>query len=398
MSHTSLPRRSLSPNQLTTWLESRWVAPSYSGWLLGGLAIFFFAAATNTMAGWLYVISGVMLALLAIAAALPNRTLRGIQISRQPMAPVHAGEAIAVALSITNSTAAPKGGVQVSDRLPIVIAPPQSLVIEAIAPGETRHWRYYPTTQRRGIYHWRTVETRTGNPLGLFWCRRRHEIPATAVVYPALLPLNRCPLLDDLGQTSHVQMPSHTHAQQATEGVTRTLRPYRWGDSTRLIHWRTSARYGELRVRELEVITGGQEIIIALDTDAPWVAEQFEQAVVATASLYDYALRHQLQAAVWTAIAGFQQGRMAVFNQLATIGFGESGPHDRPTDQPIIWLTATAASLSALPTGSRWLLWPGERSAMAPASSQDTVGITIQSDQPLQPQLQSWNPVNPAVR
>jgi len=353
------------------------------------------------MAGWLYVISGVMLALLAIATALPRRTLRGLHLTRQPIAPVHAGEAIAVELAITNSTTAAKSWIQVSDRLPIVIAPPQSMVIEAIAPGETRRWRYYPPTQRRGIYHWRTVDVRTGTPLGLCWCRRSHEMPATAVVYPTLLPLSRCPLLDDLGQTTHLELPSHTHAQQATEGITRTLRPYRWGDSTRLIHWRTSARYGELRVREMEVITGGQEIIIALDTETNWEPEHFEQAVSATASLYDYALRHQLQVSVWTAVTGHQQGRMTVFNQLASVSFGEPGSHDRPTAQPIIWLTAAAGSLPSLASGSRWLLWPGEGN-VAPFSSaaaplQDTAGILMRPAEPLQPQLQSWSPAGSAL-
>jgi uncharacterized protein (DUF58 family) len=56
--------------------------------------------------------------------------------------------------------------------------------------------------------------------------------------------------------------------KQATEGITRSLRPYRWGDPTRLIHWRTSARYGELRVRELEKVTTDQEVLIGLDTMA----------------------------------------------------------------------------------------------------------------------------------
>jgi hypothetical protein len=44
--------------------------------------------------------------------------------------------------------------------------------------------------------------------------------------------------------------------KNATEGITRALRPYRWGDPIRLVHWRTSARFGDLRIRELEVTLG----------------------------------------------------------------------------------------------------------------------------------------------
>lgn len=54
-------------NRITTWLENHWVNPAYGGWLIGGLALFFFGAATNTMAGWLYVISGIMIAIMAAA-------------------------------------------------------------------------------------------------------------------------------------------------------------------------------------------------------------------------------------------------------------------------------------------------------------------------------------------
>jgi uncharacterized protein (DUF58 family) len=56
----------------------------------------------------------------------------------------------------------------------------------------------------------------------------------------------------------------------------RSLRPYRISAPTRVIHWRTSAPYGELRVPELEIITGGQEVITALDSAANWQEEQFE--------------------------------------------------------------------------------------------------------------------------
>nr|MDJ0556239.1 DUF58 domain-containing protein [Microcoleaceae cyanobacterium MO_207.B10] len=61
--------------QLSNWLETHWVTPAYAGGLLGIFSIFFFGAATNTMAGWLYVISGMSFALLGMGAVLPRRSL-----------------------------------------------------------------------------------------------------------------------------------------------------------------------------------------------------------------------------------------------------------------------------------------------------------------------------------
>ncbi len=69
----------------TRWLETHWVNPAYIGWILGALALFFFMAATNTLSGWLYVMSGVIFALLAIASTLSTRNLKGIAVTRRPI-------------------------------------------------------------------------------------------------------------------------------------------------------------------------------------------------------------------------------------------------------------------------------------------------------------------------
>ena len=91
-------------DRFADWLETRWVTPAYSGWVLGGLTLFFLGAATNSMAGWLYVISGVSLALLVIAAILPVRSLRGIRVVRASIQPVSAGEPLAIEVSLKNQT------------------------------------------------------------------------------------------------------------------------------------------------------------------------------------------------------------------------------------------------------------------------------------------------------
>jgi len=77
--------------RIADWLENRWVVPAYSGWVLIGISLCFLAAAINTTVGWLYVLSGLSLALLAIASILPLRSLSGISVRRRPIQPVSAG-------------------------------------------------------------------------------------------------------------------------------------------------------------------------------------------------------------------------------------------------------------------------------------------------------------------
>ncbi|TVP62489.1 MAG: DUF58 domain-containing protein [Nodularia sp. (in: Bacteria)] len=375
---------------ITNWLETRAIAPAYAGWVLAGIAICFFGAAVNTMAGWLYAISGISFALLGIAAFLPPRSLVGLVVKRRPMQPVSAGDELTVELEICNQTQHPVSLLQVEDILPFVLGKPVKTAIETINSQSSYRWVYYQPTPQRGVYRWHTVELASGAPLGLFWCRRQRECAATAIVYPTVLPLASCPLVDEMGQEESKRGdPRGRPLQTATAGLVRSLRPYRVGDPTRLIHWRTSARYGELRVRELEVVTGGQEIIIALDSAGNWEADNFEQAVIAAASLYFYAQRQQMQVQLWTASTGLVKGERVVLETLAATRYQEEISTSHLQSNALIWLTQNSSSLTSLAKGSRWVLWQNLTSPTEEAVvNWDYPGLLVQKEQELQLQLQ----------
>jgi uncharacterized protein (DUF58 family) len=344
--------------RITTWLETRWVNPSYSGWLLTSLAIFLFIAATNTLAGWLYVMSGGMLALLLVAAVLSYQNLRSLQVRRLPIEPVTVGESLQIGLALMNSTGTPKGLMQVVDQVPPGLGQVQPQTIEQVpARGrEVAHYDY--PTQRRGVYRWQNLVVRSAAPLGLFWRRQVWPARTTAIVYPPILPIARCPLIDDVGQQRSLQVLDNRRAQASSAGgVTRSLRPYRWGDPMRMIHWSTSARHGELRVRELEMMSSGREVLIAIDSAMPWDAELFEEAVTAATSLYFYAVKQQLNISLWTAGTGKLRGAKQVLRVMAGVMPSEAPKTDGMPQEPLIWLTQNINSLDNLPVGSRWLLW-----------------------------------------
>jgi uncharacterized protein (DUF58 family) len=376
-------------HKIADWLENRAVAPAYAGWLLSGMTIFFFGSATNTMSGWLYALSGGSLALLGVAAVLPGKSLRFLEVRRRTIEPVSAGDRITVELEIENRAREPKTLLQVVDILPFVLGEPIVRPIEVIDPKSIYRHTYYLEVRQRGVYRWQEVNLRTAAPLGLFWCRRSRPVKAVAVVYPQVLPLSTCPIIDRIGQEDSPQFYNRSRSQTATEGLTRNLRPYRHGDPTRLIHWRTSARYGELRVRELEVAAGGQEIIIALDSGAAWQPEEFERAVTVAASLYFYASKRLLNVKLWTAGTGLVSGNRVVLETLAAVNAGEDAVENRPK-LPIIWLTQNSATLSTLSLGSRWVLWPlataetGEKMLV----KNELPGLEIRSGRPLELQLQ----------
>jgi uncharacterized protein (DUF58 family) len=383
--------------QINHWLETHWVTPAYAGWVLLGLTLFFLLAAANTLAGWLYVLSGLGLALLAIAMLLPPRTLQGITIERQPFYPVNAGGTLRLGLTLKNTTNRDKSLLQIRDQIPLelgtfteaaaasVLNQGTITAIATIPASGTQTWNYSIETRQRGIYHWRSVHLRTAAPLGLFWCQRQHPVEAKAIVYPVVLNLAQCPLLDPIGPDQRQQ----THQLQTShEGVTRSLRPYRCGDPMRLVHWRSSARHNTLRIRELEVFTGGQGLIIGLDSAADWHPDDFEQAVIAAASLYIYAERH-MPIQLWTAGNGLCQGTQRVLETLAQVQPQAESQHSLP-NVPMIWLSPNLDCRSQLPTRSRVVCWSrSDRNIPQRPSLSDFV---IQSNQPLQPQLE--NPVS----
>ncbi|MBD2441559.1 DUF58 domain-containing protein [Nostoc sp. FACHB-110] len=376
---------------ITNWLENRACVPTYSGWVLAAIAICFFGAAVNTMAGWLYAISGVNVALLTIAAILPPRSLVGLTVTRRPLQPVSTGDELAVELEIHNHTKQSVSLVQIEDILPFVLGKPIKQAIDIINSKDSYRWVYYQPTQSRGIYRWHTVELASGAPLGLFRSRRQRHCEATAIVYPTVLPLTTCPLVDEMGQEESKKGDSrHRPLQTATSGLVRSLRPYRLGDPTRLIHWRTSARYGELRVRELEIVTGGQEIIIAIDTAGIWEEKNFEQAVITAASLYFYTQRIGIPVQLWTASTGLVKGDRVVLEILAATTFQEEASPQEKQNYPLIWLTQNFLTLSSLPQGSRWILWENNNLAEQKSGvvNRDYPGIVVQSESELQSQLQ----------
>ncbi|WP_099241014.1 DUF58 domain-containing protein [Synechococcus sp. BDU 130192] len=369
-------------------LERRWVAPAYGGGILFVIALCFFGAATNTMAGWLYVLSGTILAILCLGAILPVRALRQLEIRRSPTAPVSVGEVLSLHLTLTNDSKNAKTLIAVTDQISSGLGAPRRTVLETLAPQESLDWVYELDAQKRGVFQWEGVELRTANPLGLFWCRRRRSVPGRVVVYPQIFPLSSCPIIDHIGSEDSTKFQSENLYQNATEGMTKAIRNYRMGDPMRLIHWRSSARFGEFKVRELEITTGGEELIICLDHHFVWEADSFEQAASAAASLYFYARRSQLNVKFWTAQSGLLNSRATILEALARINpepLGENTSLSRP-EGSLLWLTQNPQTLLELNPGNRWLFFQGAPEQTVTGGH--CPGLIINPIDPLPQQLQ----------
>ncbi|MEN9265127.1 MAG: DUF58 domain-containing protein [Thermostichales cyanobacterium BF4_bins_65] len=320
---------------------------AFAGGMLLGLGIAFFLAATNTLAGWLFVLSGLILAMLLLSWGVGGRQLSQIEVETLPLPPIMAGSEAQVMVVLSSRAPYSLSLFQVVTPF---AAHPQA--VAELPPQTSLPLPITLKPLRRGMYDWPGVTLQTAAPLGLLWLRRYLRDPQRLLVYPQVVPVSHCPLLQGGLAAQARSQPQTSQAQAASEGTTRGLRPYRRGDPLRYIHWRTSARYGELRTRELESQRDGQPLYIAVDHRPGWSEVAFEQALSAVASLYRWAQAQGMEIHLWLE-SGPVSGERAILTALASLSATAS--HIPPPPTPHLWATWDPGRPA--PPAGWWLIW-----------------------------------------
>ncbi|MFF8270776.1 DUF58 domain-containing protein [Streptomyces sp. NPDC016562] len=259
-----------------------------------------FLAAGIAAAGCAYVLGqGELLRVGLLLAALPlicvyalHRTRYRVSGSRR-LTPgrVPAGAEARVQLRMDNVSRLPTGLLMLQDRVPYVLGPRPRFVLDRVEPGGRRDVSYRVRSDLRGRYPLGPLQLRLSDPFGLVELTRSFSTYDTLTVVPRTEPL---PPLRLAGE-------SHGYG----DGSRRSLalagdddvipRGYRRGDDLRRVHWRSTARYGELMVRREEQPQRSKATVL-LDTrrlayDGAGPDSAFEWAVSAAAS----SLLHMLE-------------------------------------------------------------------------------------------------------
>jgi uncharacterized protein (DUF58 family) len=103
---------------------------------------------------------------------------------------------------------------------------------------------------RRGIYEMGPLYVESRFPFGLIRARRTLHERESIIVCPQLGKLT--PQWRRVIESDHHGLSGSFSRQGRSEGDYYAMRQWRSGDSTRWIHWRTTARLGELMVRQYE--------------------------------------------------------------------------------------------------------------------------------------------------
>ncbi|QCW51180.1 DUF58 domain-containing protein [Nocardioides dongxiaopingii] len=198
---------------------------------------------------------------------------------------VSAGQPARVHLALTNEGRTPSGVLMLEDHVPYVLGTRPRFVLDGIGHGWRRQVTYQVRSDVRGRFEIGPMTVRVGDGFGLVELGRAFRMTVPLVVTPRTVPLPAIPLGG--GWTGSGDNRPRAFAIGSAEDV--TVRDYRQGDDLRRVHWRSSAKTGELMVRREEQPWQSRATIL-LDNRlvahrGQGVASSLEAAVSAAASI-----------------------------------------------------------------------------------------------------------------
>ncbi|MGH3545556.1 MAG: DUF58 domain-containing protein [Mycobacteriales bacterium] len=223
-----------------------------------------------------------------------------------------------------------------------------------LSVGSTAQLEYQVLPQRRGHYTLGPLTVQCGDPFGMCTLLQPVSRTQTIIVTPAVIPLPFSSLIDGrAGFGEHLGQTLGAYGDDAA-----AVRSYRSGDDPRRVHWRSTARAGELMVRQQEQPRHARATLL-LDTRAvahsnpassnstdsnpadstDSSADSFEWAVAATASIAAHLIGQGLRVRLLT-----DTGQQVTSGEsLAGIGSADHVATDRvatASDRPIMDLLA----------------------------------------------------------
>jgi uncharacterized protein (DUF58 family) len=221
---------------------------------------------------------------------------------------VGAGQVVQVNLEIENVSRLPTGLLLAEDTVPYSLGSRPRFVLDRIERGGVSEISYQLRSDVRGKFTIGPLRLRVADAFGLVELGRSFSSRSTLVVSPKVvtLPATVMPgswLGDGEGR-------SRAAAAAGEDDI--APRAYRDGDELRRVHWRSTARYGELMVRREEQQWRNHATVL-LDT------RRAAHAGSGTSSSFEFAVSAAASIGVHLALQGFD-------GQLVTDDGAVSGP------------------------------------------------------------------------
>lgn len=324
-----------------------------------------FLIAWNRGISLLYGMFSLLAAVLVVSYLAPYFSLRKVSANQRHPAEVQAGQPFELTLVLENTGRGSRYMLAAENFVPCAAEGRETVVgyvprlrkREQIETPVTAHWR--------GVHRLGPLQLQSSYPLGVHQVRRPvPDSSSTITVFPATFAID--------------QLPIRGHGLQDAEGnlsrrfgsyrEVHSLREYRRGDSMRHIHWPSSARRGELLVKQFESVDATEVLIVLDQNQRSNVGKDrhmtFEYSVTIAASIARYALEQGFRVGLfgegkeqtYVAPARDSEQLHRIFRQLAEVQADGSHPYNMVVEH----------SLAKNPNGGTMVLFtqPGNVSAV----------------------------------
>lgn len=277
----------------------------------------------NSQAGWLFWLASMIVAAVVVSWLLSLQQVRGLSLTRRHAPKVVEGEALEVTLEVSNKGRFSRHLLEVMDedpcadryeKRPRLRAPRKALREYMRDPSPPRVpspdedggraafllplvegrgkavLAYRRAGLRRGVYRDWPGAFYSEGLLGLARRSRRVAVMSSLVVYPFSVELGSFPLADSF---LHPQRSPYDLSSKGSGMDFYAVREFRSGDPLRHVHWKTTARRGELVVREFEREVGTPLVVLvdnyAGNGEGNGAASSLDSAARLAASIVRYA-------------------------------------------------------------------------------------------------------------
>jgi hypothetical protein len=346
------------------FIRRRHVWISREGFSFLFVLVFIIVGALVRQVNLLFVLAGMLVAALLMNWRYAVVTVRKIRLTRRAPTLIHAGQSLLVQLDfVSRHRMLTCWSVNARDRIQKTFDPllqaefangadarrtkqrPDHVDVQLpqISPGESASTSYRCRIEQRGTYQLGPMIVSSRFPLGLIWAFGVIRQQQTIHVAPHIGRLtNRWQRL--LESRQRVGDHSAREHRPDARGDFYSIRAWRSGDARRAIHWRSSAKTGELAVRQYEMEQEGSFALL-LDAWQPQAATD-EQVAATEIAISFFAtvietLRQQQQSKLSIVIAARESWsrttkidrstRDEIFRQLST-----AVASDQPETIPLI--------------------------------------------------------------
>ena len=200
------------------------------------------------------------------------------------------GDDLVITFRVTNDSQIPGLQVTLPNATGDLGARDETIEFASLGSLQQRAARSTPQPARRGVHHLPALWAQAEDPLGLAHTRRRLGEPLDLTVYPKLADLRSCALFADLGMRRGLGRRGIVRGGSEFRGI----RPHNPGEPLSRIDWKSTAKTGNLMLREMDDPASGDLTVLLDATASQVVGDQpqtnFELAVQAAGSVADFIL------------------------------------------------------------------------------------------------------------